>query len=154
MKVLFNFYCKQLHSLGGHTTFDRISHECGTLNLGKFMVFCNATEVYNKHSIMDKKTVMNTFKKTAQGVKEIDFDIFYGIMNKLTEQDPAVADRLGLNDPNVYKEKKRHLSKPFNTKDEGIRETKVYDKVRVIPRQNIYTSKRVKESLMLSLIHI
>ena len=26
--LLFLFYCKQLHSLGGHTTFDRINHEC------------------------------------------------------------------------------------------------------------------------------
>lgn len=43
LKQMFEFYCKQQQNVGAHTTFDRISYECKTMTLGKFLAFATST---------------------------------------------------------------------------------------------------------------
>ena len=81
----------------------------------------------------------------------MQFEVFYKILLRLGEIDVGLMDRLGINDPDNFSKKRKLLTKPFGTKDESLREVKVYEKVKVVPRQNIYTSRRVKDSLVRSI---
>ena len=47
------------------------------------MVICHATDVFNKYTQLNKRTVIETFKRVAQGKKEVQFETFYEILTKL-----------------------------------------------------------------------
>lgn len=64
---MFEFYCKQQQNVGANTTFDRISYECKTMTLGKFLSFATATNIINDK--IDKNLLMRKFKLVAQGKK-------------------------------------------------------------------------------------
>lgn len=64
---MFDFYCKQQQNVGANTTFDRISHECSVMNIGKFMIFCHGYGIIN--DTLTKYVLMEKFKKTAEGHK-------------------------------------------------------------------------------------
>lgn len=66
---MFYFYCRQQQNVGVNTTFDRISYECQTMTLGKFLSFASATQIINQK--IDKNLLMRKFKLVAQGHKEI-----------------------------------------------------------------------------------
>lgn len=60
---MFQFYCKQQQNVGVNTTFDRISYQCKTMTLGKFLAFANSTEIVNDK--VDKNLLMRKFKLVA-----------------------------------------------------------------------------------------
>lgn len=49
LEKLFNFYCYQQQSLGQGPTFDRMKDQGQLMNLGKFMQFCQYTNLFPKH---------------------------------------------------------------------------------------------------------
>jgi hypothetical protein len=95
LAIVFDFYCKQQQNVGSNTTFDRISHECSIMNLGKFMIFCHGygvtTESLNKYVLMEK------FKKIAEGRSEINVDKFVELVKLLRDIDPDLTTRVNLN---------------------------------------------------------
>ena len=42
------------------------------MNLGKFMIFCKVTALFN-HKSINKEVMQSKFKQIAEGQKEIDF---------------------------------------------------------------------------------
>ena len=52
------------------------------------MVVCNATNIFNNETVLDKKTVINTFKKIAEGKKSIEVKEFYELIAALRVIDP------------------------------------------------------------------
>ena len=101
LKEVFEFYCRQQQNIGVNGTFDRISQECQTMNIGKFL--CFATTAGIKSENMDKHLLMRKYKMTAEGKKDIDFDKFYELINVLALIDNTLIPKLGVDDKNAYK---------------------------------------------------
>lgn len=64
---MFGFYCKQQQNVGANTTFDRISQECQTMTLGKFLSFAITSGIKNEK--IDKNLMIRKFKLNAEGKK-------------------------------------------------------------------------------------
>ena len=69
LKQMFEFYCKQQQNVGVHSTFDRISYECSTMNLGKMLSFAKLTNILNDK--IDRGLITRKFKLIAEGKREI-----------------------------------------------------------------------------------
>lgn len=66
LEKLFNFYCYQQQSLGQGPTFDRMKDQGQSMNLGKFMQFCQYTRLFQCKEIT-KDMLMTEFKRISQG---------------------------------------------------------------------------------------
>jgi len=86
LAIVFDFYCKQQQNVGTNTTFDRISHECSVMNLGKFLIFCHGYGVTSEQ--LNKYALMERYKKIAEGRKEIGFEKFVELVKSLKDIDP------------------------------------------------------------------
>lgn len=151
MKLLFDFYCKQQQNIGKNSTFDKINHNCQTMTIGKFVGFAQACKLsYVKQSSyseakIDKNILVNTFKKFAEGKREIDFKVFFNIFEDLKKYDDKIVTRLGLGEEgssgiNKLKDQLKYFNLPFNTRDPQGRETAPHKRI-FIPKLTAHSGK-------------
>lgn len=112
--IVFDFYCKQQQNVGSNTTFDRISHECSVMTLGKFLIFCHGYGVTSEQ--LNKYVLMEKYKKIAEGRKEITIDKFVELIKVLRDIDPELTTRVNLDSDKTFKQKLKILNIPFSTK--------------------------------------
>lgn len=76
-----------MQNVNPNITFDSISQKSHTMTIGKFLTFSNAANIlFSKDKAfsegkVEKQTIINLFKKKAEGKSQIDFKLFLEILD-------------------------------------------------------------------------
>ncbi|MBS1889949.1 MAG: hypothetical protein JST59_01535 [Actinobacteria bacterium] len=111
LKPIFKFACREQQTTGINTTFDRINQECSIMNLGKFLMFCNAVKVPSEK--LTRFVLIEKFKKNAEGFRDINFDKFVELLDTLQQIDSTLYDRIVVHDSPVAKSRLKSVRTPF-----------------------------------------
>lgn len=89
---IFKHYCTQIFKTGKHMTFDRLEYEKNHLAIDRFFFFLkdfNLTSMKTKdgkiREIVEKQEVIKLFKKISPNCRDLSFEHFIIIIEKLGE---------------------------------------------------------------------
>lgn len=124
LRDIYSFYCRQTYVEGTNATFDRIKHECNTMNLGKLCLACKDLGLLSGEPHLKRNQILEIFKKCSNFTKEVDFQQFQLIFRRFAEtlykDDPGQEDRFYNRicfENGQLKDKLKLLSIPFHMKD-------------------------------------
>ena len=111
-----------------------------------FAIASNIVQVKDKsysQGKLDKRVIVGTFKKIAEGQKEIGFAKFLAMMEQLKKVDLDLYNRLGVGfegpkGQNRLLEKLKYLNLPFSTRDPDGRQ--------IIPHNRVFVPKLTSHS--------
>ncbi|EAS03072.3 alpha/beta fold hydrolase (macronuclear) [Tetrahymena thermophila SB210] len=83
LHVVYKFYCKQTYVSGKYATFDRVQQETNTMSMGKFFLFVRDFGIVNKN--LKKNKLVEIFKKNSSNSKDLTFEEFKQILQKISE---------------------------------------------------------------------
>lgn len=83
LKEAFVFYSKQQNVSGAAFTFERIIHEQSVVNLACFMLMLKHYNILNANKHVTKREIQMMFKKYALNYKELDFETFKIMLEKV-----------------------------------------------------------------------
>ncbi|KRX03882.1 hypothetical protein PPERSA_04760 [Pseudocohnilembus persalinus] len=132
MNEIFLFYCRQQYTQAPKYSFDRILYECHTMNLSNFLLFAKQFKINNYCLKLTKKMLPQIFKKVSNNYKDLTFQEFQIILEKIAllmfedkdEELPNEFDKIeafykyiGVDDANFYRKHMHILNPPFNIQD-------------------------------------
>eukprot|EP01022_Parablepharisma_sp_SALTPOND_P000438 TRINITY_DN1021_c0_g1_i1.p2 TRINITY_DN1021_c0_g1~~TRINITY_DN1021_c0_g1_i1.p2 ORF type:complete len:679 (+),score=80.28 TRINITY_DN1021_c0_g1_i1:12719-14755(+) len=79
LKEIFTFYCKQQLLIGKKATFEQLNTVLSNMNLGEFTKFCKDFGIP-----LPAIKIKEMFKKTARLSKELDWDLFKTILQRIS----------------------------------------------------------------------
>jgi len=81
LKEIFEFYCKQQLLIGKKATFEQLNTVLSNMNLGEFMKFCKDFNIN-----LPSTKIKEVFKKTARMARELDFDLFKQVVQRISNE--------------------------------------------------------------------
>lgn len=89
LEEIFKHYCTHVFRTGKHMTFERLEYEKVHMTIERFFLFLKDFELTvanidtKNREVVDKQNVITTFKKVSSNARELSFEEFIQVIEKL-----------------------------------------------------------------------